>query len=83
MSKNRIALTILELGIPFILTLVFLILKLTGIILWSWLWIFFPILLPFTLYFCSFFFLLLFLIILSIVVGGTREDLGNNLGEDF
>lgn len=83
MSKNRTVLTILGLGIPFILTLVFLILKLMGVISWSWLWIFFPILLPSTLYFCSFFLLFLFLITLSIVVGSVRRDLRDNLGEDF
>ncbi len=60
-------------AVPFV---VFLVLKLTGNIDWSWLWVTSPLWIPVALA-LSFFVIILFVIILLLIFGFSPEDLKN------
>ena len=59
-----------------VLFIVFLVLKLTGNIDWSWWWVTSPLWIPLGLALC-FFFIILFVVILLLIFGFSPDDLKN------
>ena len=76
MSLNNTNKTNNGIGLSGILFIVFLVLKLTGNIDWSWFWVTSPLWIPIGIA-VSLFFIVVFVIILLLIFGFTIEDLKN------
>ena len=68
-KKHKTTVSVNAIGFPGVLTVALIVLKLTGVIDWSWFWVLFPVLLPFLVII----FIVLVLLLFALFNGGGKR----------